>query len=275
MAKTNEAVKQAAELLERGVAEVFASGRFAEYLTVMGKFHNYSTRNCILIMMQCPNATHVASYKKWQSEFNRQVRKGEKSIRILAPIQRKATVTKKDAKTGEEVETEVKWLGYKAVPVFDVSQTEGEELPELATKLKGDVSGFSGLCDRIAKAATVPVEFGVDINGPENGYFDPYEGRICIREGLSEQQTVKTLVHETAHSILHGFDGEQHSASREVREVQAEGVAYVVCNVLGIDTSDYSFGYVAGWGGDTKELISNLDVIRTTANTILEQVAAA
>lgn len=267
-----EAIKKATETLEAGVTEIFESGRFEEYLSVMGRFYHYSTRNCILIMMQCPHATHVASYKKWGREFNRQVRKGEKAIYILAPIQRKTKVVKKD-ESGNDVEKELTWTGFKAVPVFDISQTDGEELPTLASKLTGDVDGFCELCDRIAKAATVPVEFDVDINGPENGYFDPSENRICIREGLSELQTVKTLVHEVVHSIIHGIGEEHENVPREVKEVQAEGAAYVICSVLGLDTGDYSFGYVAGWGGDTKEVVANLDVIRETAAKVLDKVA--
>jgi len=269
-----EQVKAATELLERGVSEVFESGRFAEWLDVMGRFHHYSARNCILIMMQCPNATHVASYKKWQNDFNRQVRKGEKSIRILAPIQHRRTVTEVDEVTGKETETERIWMSFKTVPVFDISQTDGDELPTIADRLTDEVEDFDALCDAIAKAATVPVEFGVDITDPDcNGYYDRGENRICVRDGLSEAQTVKTLVHEVAHSILHCGGGSEENAPRKLREVQAEGVAYVVCNALGIDTSDYSFGYVASWGGDTKALVKALDAIRDTANAILDKVA--
>lgn len=273
MSSRNEQVKEAAQLLEQGVADIFDSGRFAEYLDVMSRFHHYSARNCVLIMMQCPEATHVASYKKWQKDFNRQVRKGEKAIRILAPIQLKKTLRGED-EHGNEVEKEVSWLGFKAVPVFDISQTDGDDLPEIATDLTGDVDGFNRLCDSIAKVATVPVEWDVDITDPMcHGYFDRGENRICIRGGMSQNQTVKTLVHEVAHSILHKDGGEQEQADRHVREVQAEGVAYVVCRCLGIDSSDYSFGYLAGWGG-TKETLASLDVIRRTANEILDAVSA-
>lgn len=274
MAST-EAVKRATELLEQGVQDIFTSGRFAEYLDVMGRFHRYSARNCVLIMMQCPEATHVASYNKWRKEFNRQVRKGEKSIHILAPIKHRRTVKDTDRKTGETVEREATWTTFKAVPVFDVSQTDGDELPTLATEVGGEVRGFSELCDAVQGCATVPVEYGVDITDPNcHGYFDPHEGRICIRDGMSEAQTFKTLVHETAHSILHCEGGEQEKAGRGVREVQAEGVAYVVCKALGIDTGEYSFGYVAGWSDsdDTKALMRELEVIRKTANDILDVV---
>lgn len=269
----NDALKMATELLEQGVKDIFTSGRMEDYLKVMSRFHNYSARNCVLIMMQCPEATHVASYRKWQKEFNRQVRKGEKSIRILAPIQRKGKKTVVDEQ-GNEVEKEFKWNSYKAVPVFDISQTDGEELPSLANDLMGRIADFDNLCKKVQEVATVPVVFDAKISDPDcHGYFSEPEGRICIRGGMSEAQTFKTLVHETAHSILHRKDGEQSKASRNQREVQAEGVAYVVCNALGIDSGDYSFGYVAGWGGDSKALMAELDVICKTANEILNKVA--
>lgn len=275
MAKRNEAVEQAAELIEQGVSEVFTSGRMADYLTVMSRFHNYSARNCLLILMQKPDATHVASYRKWQNEFHRQVRKGEKSIRILAPIAHKSTIRETDKVTGETKDREHVWYSFKAVPVFDVSQTDGEELPTIAKDVIGDVKGFSALCDKVAKCAKLPVEWDVDFTDPEcHGMCSYSEGRIAIRGGMSEAQTFKTLVHETAHSILHGDDGEQHEAKRKVREVQAEGVAFVVCKALGIDTDDYSFGYLAAWGGDTKEVLAELDVIRKTADGILKDISA-
>lgn len=274
MGNRNEQVKEAAQLLEQGVADIFDSGRFAEYLDVMSRFHHYSARNCVLIMMQCPEATHVASYKKWQKDFNRQVRKGEKAIRILAPIQLKKTLKGED-EHGNEVEKEVSWLGFKAVPVFDISQTDGEDLPKIATEATGAVDGFISMCDKVQALATVPVEWDVDFTDPDlHGYFSQAENRICIAGGMSEAQTFKTLVHEVAHSILHCEDGEQQEANRRMREVQAEGVAYVVCKSLGIDTGSYSFGYVAGWGGDTKALVAQLDVIRKTANGIIDAISA-
>lgn len=273
MAKRNEAAEHAAELIEQGVSEVFTSGKMAEYLTVMSRFHNYSARNCLLIMMQMPEATHVAGYRDWQNKFHRQVRKGEKSIRILAPISHKRTIRETNKDTGETKEREAVWYSYRAVPVFDVSQTEGDELPTLATDLLGDVDGFSRLCDKVAACAELPVEWDVDITDPDcHGFCSYAEGRIAIRGGMSEVQTFKTLVHETAHSILHGNGCEQEEASRKRREVQAEGVAFVVCKALGIDSDDYSFGYLAAWGGDTKEVLAELEVIRKTANAILDKV---
>lgn len=272
-----EQVKQAMELLGEGVENVFTSGRFAEYMSVMSRFHNYSARNCLLIMMQCPEATHVASYRKWQKELRRQVRKGEKAIRILAPIQHKSVIRETDKVTGEVTDHEHVWLSFKAVPVFDISQTDGDELPEIVTDLTGDVKGFDALCASIAGATTAEVEYGVEFADPEcHGSFNRFENKVCVRGGMSEAQTVKTLVHEVAHSLLHCDGGEQEEAERNVREVQAEGVAYIVCNVLGIKTDDYSFGYIAGWSGwgnDHKAVLKELEVIRTTANAILDKVA--
>lgn len=228
----------------------------------------------MLIFMQRPDATHVAGYKAWKQKFNRQVLRGEHAIKILAPIPHKVTIRETNKDTGEVTDREHTWMGFRAVSVFDISQTEGDELPEIATDLTGDVERFNQLCNAVQACATVPVEWDVDITDPEcHGYYSRGENRICIRGGMSEAQTFKTLVHETAHSILHCEGGEQGDKPREVREVQAEGVAYVVCKALGIDSADYSFGYVAGWGGDTKELLGELDVIRKTASAILDKVA--
>lgn len=268
-------VKQATELLEQGVEGIFTSGKMAEYLTVMSRFHSYSARNCMLILMQNPEATHVAGYRAWQNKFHRQVRKGEKSLTILAPIAHKTTIRETDKVTGEVTDHEHVWTSFKAVPVFDISQTDGEELPEIATDLSGDVERFVHLCNAVQACATVPVEWDVDITDPEcHGYYSRGENRICIRGGMSEAQTFKTLVHETAHSILHCEGGDQFDAERNVREVQAEGVAFVVCKALGIDTEDYSLGYVAAWSQmDSKAVLKQLEVIRKTANAILDKVA--
>lgn len=277
MATTNQKakVKQATELLEQGVEDIFTSGKMAEYLDVMSRFHNYSARNCLLILMQNPEATHVAGYKAWKTKFNRQVRKGEKSMTILAPIAHKTTIRETDKLTGEVTDHEHVWMSFKAVPVFDIAQTDGEDLPEIATDLTGDVERFEKLCKAVEGAATVPVQYDAEFTDPEvHGCFSRMENVIKVKGGMSEAQTFKTLVHETAHSILHCEGGEQIDAERSVREVQAEGVAYVVCKALGIDADGYSFGYVAAWSGlDSKAVLAQLEVIRKTANTILDAVA--
>ena len=265
--KGKEQLEKAAKLLEEGVSEVFKGGRIKEYLDVMSRFYDYSPRNCMLILMQRPDATRVASYRKWQSDFGRQVKKGEKAIRILAPVPRKFTTKEIDPDTGQEVEHEHKWTGFRAVPVFDVSQTEGEELPSLTSRLTGGLEGFEAMRDRITEAVPVPVEFDADITA--NGCYDPVDKAIKVKGGLGEQQTIKTLLHEWAHSLLHADGAEHEGDSRDAKEVQAEGTAYIVCNALGIDASDYSFGYVAGWGGDEKALFAQMEVIRKTASDMV------
>ena len=263
-------IKEITEQLEAGVKEVFTSGKFADYLATMAKFYDYSANNCLLIMMQNPAATHVASYKKWQNDFKRQVRKGEKSIMILAPIQHKAVKEVKNEK-GEIEQQEVHWLTFKAVPVFDISQTDGEELPSLVHDLMGDLEQYYEKMEALKAVSPVPIEFE-DITSGAHGYFSPAEKRIAIKLGMSAQQTFKTTVHEIAHAILHCEGGEQENADRDTMEVQAESVAYTVCTYMGIETSEYSFGYVAGWSGDkdVKQLTRSLEVIRKTAKTIID-----
>lgn len=266
----SERVKQAMELLEQGVSEVFTSGRYQEYLEVMSRFHSYSARNCMLILLQKPDATMVAGYRKWQRDFKRQVKRGEKSIGILAPVPHKAVVRETNKDTGEVTDREHVWNSFKVVSVFDISQTEGEELPTLSKKLSKDVEGFEALLAKVKNVATVPVEIA-DIDGPENGFYSLTEGKIVVRNGMSEAQTIKTMVHEIAHSMLHCEGGEEEEADGSKREVQAESVAFVVCNSLGIDTGEYSFGYVAGWekGND---LADSLDAIQKTAHRILDGI---
>lgn len=262
-----QAVKEITAKLEQGVKDIFDSGMWTEYLKTMSKFHNYSANNCLLIMMQCPAASLVAGYRTWQKEFKRNVKKGETAIRILAPMQRKYKDVDED---GNEIE--VKYTVYRAVPVFDLSQTDGEPLKTVTKELKGDAD--AELITKLVSIAPVPVTFeGFD--GSAYGYYNSAEERIVVRDSLDNRHKVKTLVHEIAHSILHGDEGEQKEADRRTREVQAESVAYVVLNYLGIDTSEYSFGYVAAWGAgrDMKELQASLEVIRKTAGDIIDKVS--
>lgn len=269
----NKDIKEITEKLEQGVKDVFSSDKYIEYLKFMSKFYNYSVNDIILIMMQKPEASLVAGYKAWQTKFKRQVRKGEKGITILAPCQHKVVVGEDE--DGNDIEK--KWMSFRAVKVFDVSQTDGEELPTgCVTALNGDVTGFNELFDKLVKVSPVSVEIA-NIEGRANGYFSSAEKRIVVKEGMSEQQTIKTLVHEISHAILHDKeDGEEKEADRNTREVQAESVAYTVCSMLGLDTSDYSFGYVAGWSSDkdAKELSASMEVIRKTAKGIVDALAA-
>lgn len=214
-------IKEITEALEQGVSEVFVSERFQNLLDTMSKFYRYSANNCMLIAMQKPDATMVASYKKWQSDFGRQVRKGEVAIRILAPIKHKVA-----PKPGEDEDDERFWLSFKPVPVFDISQTDGEPLPDIVAELDDKVSGYDALVEKLISIATVPVRWE-DISTGANGYFS-HKGFIALRNGMSELQTVKTLIHEIAHSILHCKGGTEEKADCNEREVQAESVAYVV-----------------------------------------------
>lgn len=268
----NKDIKEITEKLEQGVKDVFSSDKYIEYLKFMSKFYNYSVNNIILIMMQKPEASLVAGYKAWQTKFGRQVRKGERGIKILAPCPHKKTIETED---GDE--KEIRWTSFKTTTVFDVSQTDGEELPTgCVTALNGDVTGFNELFDKLVKVSPVSVEIA-NIEGRANGYFSSVEKRIVVKEGMSEQQTIKTLVHEISHAILHDKeDGEEKEADRNTKEVQAESVAYTVCSMLGLDTSDYSFGYVAGWSSDkdVKELSASMEVIRKTAKGIVDALAA-
>jgi antirestriction protein ArdC len=264
-------VKDITAKLEQGVKDIFTSDKYTEYLNFMGKFTNYSFNNCMLIMMQMPQASLVAGYKAWQTKFKRQVRKGEHGITILAPC--------KYSKEVEDDNGEVtvrSWTSFKTTTVFDISQTDGEEIPTFTSKLTGDVKDFDELFERLTDIAPVPVEHE-DIKSGANGYYSNADKRIALANGMSEQQTIKTLVHEISHAILHdNEDGEEKEADRMTREVQAESVAYTVCSALGLDTSDYSFGYIAGWssGKEAKELSKSMEVIRKTAADLIDRLAA-
>lgn len=258
--------------LERGVKELLASDKYKEYLNFMGKFHDYSVNNSILIFLQMPQATMVAGYQAWQNKFKRQVRKGEKGIRILAPCPHKYTKQIED-ENGNKEEHEFNWTSFRPVSVFDISQTDGEALPEICNDLTGNVDGYKAIIDKLEKIAPVAVSFEA-INSSAKGYFSDKENKIVVKAGMSEEQTVKTLVHEIAHSFLHGESGEENEADRRTQEVQAESVAYTVCRMLGLNTDEYSFGYIAGWsaGKELKELNKSMETIRKTANKILKEV---
>lgn len=287
-AKTEkQKVKEITDRLEEGLKELFESEKYKSYLSTMSKFHNYSFNNTLLIAMQKPEATLVAGFKAWQKNFNRHVSKGEKGIRILAPAPYKIKEErdKLDPVTGEIMldkdgtpqteEVEIKIPAFRAVSVFDVSQTDGEPIPELEAKeLLSTVEGYEDFIKAVTFVAPVPVSFE-DIPGDSKGFFSPAEKRIVVQEGMSESQTIKTLVHETAHSMLHDKDVNQDisepAKDRNTKEVEAESIAYTVCQHFGIDTGDYSFGYIAGWssGKDMKELKFSLDTIRRTASELI------
>ena len=286
-------VREITDKLEQGIKELFESERFKEYLRTMSKFYNYSFNNTLLIAMQKPEATYVAGYTSWQRNFDRQVLKGEKGIKILAPAPYKAQeerekidpLTQKpvigtDGKAVTET-VEVLRPAFKVVSVFDVSQTDGKELPDIIVdELKGTVENYEAFFDALKQVSPVPISFE-DIPGGAKGFFSPVESRIAIQEGMSEIQTVKTAIHEIAHAKLHAVKPDEKTApedrkDRHTKEVEAESVAYTVCKRYGIETSDYSFGYIAGWssGKETKELKSSLDAIRKTAAEMIEGIDA-
>lgn len=269
-------VKEITSKLEQGVKDLFNGTEYRAYLDCMAKFYDYSINNCFLIFFQKPDATRVAGYKTWQKKFNRQVKKGEKGITILAPIPHKFTKEVRD-EDGNIEEIEVKYTSFRAVSVFDISQTEGDDLPAICKQLSGSVDNYGGLLEELKSISPVPVEFE-EIKGSAHGYYSHAAKKIAIRSGMSEQQTVKTLIHEIAHSILHEKEnGVEKDADRNTKEVQAESVAYVVCSWLGLDTSEYSFGYVAGWSRDreAKDLIESTEVIQNTAIKIIDGLRAA
>ena len=288
-------VQEITDKLEEGLKELFESEKYKTYLSTMSKFHNYSFNNTLLIAMQKPEATLVAGYKAWQKNFERHVNKGEKAIRILAPAPYKIKEErdKMDPVTGEMMfdengmpqkeQVEITIPAFRAVSVFDVSQTDGKPIPELeAQELLSTVEGYDDFVQALMNVAPVPIGFE-DIPGDSKGYFHTEEKRIAVQENMSESQTLKTMVHEVAHSMLHNKEinrddlVEAPAKDRNTKEVEAESVAYTVCQHFGIDTSDYSFGYIAGWssGKDMKELKSSLDTIRKTASELITGIEGA
>ena len=347
--KSAQQVREITDKLEQGIKELFESERFKEYLRTMSKFYHYSFSNTLLIAMQKPEATYVAGYTSWQRNFDRQVMKGEKGIKILAPAPYKAKEEREksdpstqkpvlDADGNPVTETvEVMRPAFKVVSVFDISQTDGKELPDIIVdELSGSVENYTAFFEALKQESPVPISFE-DIPGGAKGYFSPVENRIAIQEGMSEIQTIKTAIHEIAHAKLHSIDrpepeptwkivmvseggtkrdffsgfaseAEANAAAehegwrfvdenrfewrleveedtsavqdmrkdRHTKEVEAESVAYTVCQRYGIETSDYSFGYIAGWssGKETKELKGSLETIRKTAAEMIDSVDA-
>jgi len=284
-------VKEITDQLEQGIQDLFESEKYMSWLRTMSKFHDYSLNNTLLITFQRPDATLVAGYTAWQKQFGRQVQKGEKAIKILAPAPYKEKVEMEkidpitrtpildaDGKPVREVQ-EVTRPAFKVVSVFDVSQTEGREIPSLGVdELSGDVREYEMFFEALKRSCPVPMEFE-NIEGSAKGYYHQMEQRIAIREGMSQVQTIKTAIHEMAHQRLHAVDpldekSEIINQTRSSKEVEAESVAYTVCQHYGIETSDYSFAYVAGWshGKETPELKASLNTIRKTANEMITEI---
>lgn len=285
-------MKEITERLEQGVKDIFTSEMYTTYLRTMAKFHNYSFNNTLLIAMQRPDATLVAGFNAWKNKFNRYVKKGEKGIQIIAPAPIKEVEEREkiDKDTGlavlnENGEPEMERVEYvvprfRVTTVFDVSQTDGEPIPSLeVNELTASVKDYALLTAAIEQVSPVPMRFD-EIEGDAKGYYSDADKEICIQVGMGESQTIKTMIHEAAHAMLHNSDfmkqrGEEKD--RLTKETEAESIAFTVCSVLGIDTSDYSFPYVASWasGKEMKELKDSMDTIRLTAADFLEKLEAA
>ena len=289
-AQNTDRIKDITDKLEQGIKDLFDGEKFKEYLNTMSKFHNYSFNNTLLISLQKPDASLVAGFNSWKNQFGRHINKGEKGISILAPapFKVKKELDKIDEDTGlpiygkdgkpivEEVEVTIPY--FKVVSVFDVSQTNGKELPELgADELSGSVQNYGKLFEALKSVSPVPVHFEKIEDGGK-GYYHHEDKRIAINEGMSELQNVKTAIHEIAHAKLHDRDlikaDLAEKKDRKTGEVEAESIAYTVCQHYGIDTSDYSFGYIAAWGSgkETPELKSSLETIRSTASEIINKI---
>lgn len=276
-----ERIKEITDQLEAGIQELFESDKFKDYLTCMSKFHNYSLNNTILIAMQKPDATLVAGYKAWQTDHGRTVRKGEHGIKILAPCKFKVTVESDENGTlensGNDEKTKVmEYLRFKITHVFDVSQTEGKELPSIGVdELTGDVRDYRSMYKALVRTCPVAIVME-EIEGGAKGYYNDTDKRIAILAGMSEMQTIKTIIHEMAHQKMHAEENAdpEHPVDRRTKEVEAESVAYTVCQHLGLDTSDYSFGYIAGWSStrDTKELKASLERIRSASDELITEI---
>lgn len=284
--KRADELHQITDKLEKGVKDVFQSDKYKQFLNVMAKFPRYSVNNTMLIMMQRPDAQLCQSFTGWK-QMGRYVKKGEKGISILAPAPYKIEreQTKLDEKgrpvfdaDGEPVKekVEVTIRAFKVVKTFDLSQTDGKELPTIGpSELVGNIEGYPKLLQAIQEISPVPVSFEL-IDGDAKGFYHLEDKKIVVQDGMSEVQTIKTLLHEMAHQKLHDKDNvpEAKDISRNGKEVEAESVAYVVCQHYGINTSDYSFSYVAGWseGKETPELKASLDKIRQTASEFIYQI---
>lgn len=279
----DDRVREITEQLEKEIKDMFTSEKYMDYLNTMSKFHGYSLNNTLLIAAQNPKASLVAGFKSWEKNFERHVKRGEKGIKILAPspYTKKVLQEKVNPDTGEIIldkngnpvkeETEIKLTSFRVVSVFDVSQTEGKELPSIAHDLQDNIKDYPLYIQALELVSDVPIAFE-EITGSAHGYYSHATDSIAIQSGMSESQTVKTMIHEIAHSILHNDNvPDAKEKDRQTKEVEAESVAYTVCQHFGIDSSDYSFGYIAGWSADKElnELKSSLETIRKTSSELI------
>lgn len=296
--KTKDRIKEITDRLEQGIRDLFESGRYMEYLRSMSRFHRYSLNNTVLIYIQRPDATLVSGFNKWRDQFGRNVKRDEKGIKIIAPTPYKikkemekldpvtrAPMLDRDGKVVME-EVEIKIPMYRVVSVFDVSQTEGRPLPQLAENLSGDVKEYGIFLDALKHASPVPMAFEA-MEPNTDGYFSQEEQRIAIRAGMSEVQTVSAAIHEITHARLHDTSAQQLAAAqdnenaeppkpkdRRTEEVEAESVSYAICQYYGIQTAANSFGYIASWskGKELPELRASLETINKTASGLIEEI---
>ena len=275
----SEQTRKAFKMIEEGVQQLRSSEKYRDYLRSLSKFHDYSFNNTLLILSQCPNASMIAGFNTWKNEFNRRIRKGEKSIKILAPYKVKHSIIKKETdENGNEthVEKQISITKFRPVNVFDVSQTEGDALPSLTKELIGSSESSIGLIEAIKEISEIPVLFKTKEEDPSlvtaKGYFQYGENGkfIVIRKDMDINQQAKTLLHEFAHSILH----ENSTKEKRVKEIEAESLAFVVSNHFGLDTSDYSFGYIQSWSSNKsdKELKDVLEDIQEHADKLIEMI---
>ena len=290
-------MREIVDSIENGIKELFESDKYRQYLSTMSRFHRYSVNNTMLIYMQRPDATHVAGFNKWRDQFGRNVLKGEKGIRIIAPTpyKKKVEEIKTDPETNAPVldadgkaiieEKEIRIPMFKVVSVFDVSQTSGKPLPQLAADLSGNVQQYEVFMEALRRASPVPMEIK-PVARDTDGFFSIKAQSITIRAGMSEVQTVCAAVHEIAHAKLHDYehmteladDGETilvpGEKSRNTEEVEAESISYAVCQYYGIETGENSFGYIATWskGKELKELRASLETINKTASELITDI---
>ena len=296
--KTNkERLKEITDGIEQGIKELFESDRYRQYLSVMSRFHRYSVNNTMLIYLQRPDASLVAGFQKWKNQFGRHVKTGERGITIIAPtpFKKKIEEVKLDPDTkapmldkdGQQImeEKEISIPMYKPVKVFDVVQTDGKPLPQLAATLTGSVEQYEVMTEAVRRSAPVPISFKA-IDTKLDGFFSPPEQAITIREGMSQVQTICAMIHEVAHSKLHNYEKQQAEASagkdgaeivkkdRNTEEVEAESISYAVCQYYGIETGENSFGYIASWsdGKELKELRASLETINRTASELISDI---
>ena len=286
--KKNEKIQELTEKLQTGIQELYDSEKYRDYLRTMAKFHHYSFNNSLLIWAQRPDATAVAGYRAWQTKFERTVNSGAKGIMIYEPSSYKRTlrevVTDEDGnpildKDGNKVTRAVErtFPSFKVGYVYAYEDTSGEKpLSSIVSIIDRDVSNYDSVMDALRKVSPAPIRFD-SISGGANGYYDLLKREIVVKDTLPQAQKIKTAVHEVAHGILHDkIDGLDQEANKREMEVSAESVAFVVCSYLGLDTNQYSFGYVAGWsaGKELKELQTKMEIIRSTAHTIISGIEA-